>query len=349
MRGVKLPQPRDPSALRRLMRALPPGGEGLLIYLHQNADLDAVGSAIGLTGLLPSARIGAYQSVSLPAKQLAESLQVDVEVDPPLEGHRFILIVDTSNPSQIGLKEPPGAPYGVLDHHQETYRWTTPHIYVDPSASSTSEIVCQYYRLRRIPVGEREARALVAGIVGDTAKFRYASTGTILQVIHLLEMAGITMEDVLNTIEGEEYFNYSRKIAHLKAAQRLRYRSVGDQVVAVSVVSSFEATAARVLLVAGADVALVGNGGRRRKSGEVRISARAKPHLVNLGLNLGEIMAEMAPRYGLQGGGHPPAAGMNGRSDVPLSKILSELQEEILRRVKKLMEAVEGAGGREEP
>ncbi|OYT47924.1 hypothetical protein B6U83_04360 [Thermoplasmatales archaeon ex4484_36] len=341
MRGVKLPQPKDPSALRRLMGALPRRGKGLLLYLHQNADLDAVGSAIGLKGILPHSKIGAHQSVSLPAKQLAESLGEVVEVDPPLEGYRFVLIMDTSNPSQIGLEEPPPVSFGILDHHQETYTWPTPHIYVDPSASSTSEIVCQYYRLKRTPVGEREAKALVAGIVGDTAKFRYASPGTLLQVIHLLKGAGITMEDVLNTIEGEEYFNYSRKIAHLKAAQRLRYRAVGDQVVAVSVVSSFEATAARVLLVAGADVALVGNGGKRRRSKEVRISARAKPHLVNLGLNLGEIMAEMAPKYGLQGGGHPPAAGMNGRSEVPLSRILTELQEEILRRVEMLMK---GAG-----
>jgi len=337
MRGISLPRARHPGALRSLMRSLPRKGVGLLLLLHQNADLDAVGSAIALKSLYPEAEIGAYQSVSLPARQLLESLGEGIQIDPPLEGRTFILIVDTSNPSQVGLKRPPTSPYGILDHHQETFTWDTPYVYVDPEASSTAEIVYHYYRLTGKRIGRKEAIALIAGIVGDTAKFRYSSPETMLAVVHILKKSGVSMEEVLNTIEGEEYFNYSKKVAHLKAAQRLRFIAVGDQIVAVSRVSSFESTAARVLLVAGADVAVVGNGGKQKKTGEVRISSRAKPHIVNMGINLGEIMAELAPRYGLEGGGHPPAAGMNGRTDVPLGRILQDIQKELVNRLRELM------------
>ena len=129
--------------------------------------------------------------------------------------------------------------------------------------------------------------------------------------------AGVKMENVLGVIEGEEYFDVSKKIAQLKAMRRVRFEKVGDQIVATSMVTSFEAAAARALLVAGADVVFIA----ADRKGELRISSRAKPHILALGVHLGHFMEEIGRETGNQGGGHDGAAGLNGTGNG--EKVLS--------------------------
>jgi nanoRNase/pAp phosphatase (c-di-AMP/oligoRNAs hydrolase) len=157
----------------------------------------------------------------------------------------------------------------------------------------------------------------IAGVVSDTGKFRFANDTDMAFVSALLFSSDISMEEVLGIIEGDNYFDVSKKIAQLKAMRRVRYTKVNDQVVASSSVSSYEASSARVLLVAGADVVFVG----ARKGNDIRVSTRAKPHILDMGIHLGKFMEEIGQETGNQGGGHDGAAGLNGKGK--LDKVLS--------------------------
>ena len=76
-------------------------------------------------------------------------------------------------------------------------------------------------------------------------------------------------------------------------------------------VSTSEARMCKVLLVAGAEVALVS----RHREGITRLSARATRNATLRGVHLGEIMAGLAEKLGGDGGGHDGAAGWSGEAD----------------------------------
>jgi nanoRNase/pAp phosphatase (c-di-AMP/oligoRNAs hydrolase) len=170
------------------------------------------------------------------------------------------------------------------------------------------EIALQMAFLSGSPLDEQMAISAVAGIVADTGKFRFTKPVDMEVCSMILHGTGLKMEKVLGIIEGEEYFDVSKKVAQLKAMRRVRFEKVGDQIVATSMVSSYEAAAARALLVAGGDVVFIA----AERKNELRISSRAKPHILKLGIHLGHFMEEIGRETGNQGGGHDGAAGLNG-------------------------------------
>ena len=103
-----------------------------------------------------------------------------------------------------------------------------------------------------------------------------------------------------------------QKTTFLKAAQRMKWRQDGKWLIAQSIVGSFESGSARLLIVLGADIALVASG---NKKGEMRISTRASNRIVSEGFNLTKILEEIAEINGGSAGGHPGAAGYNGKGD----------------------------------
>ena len=96
----------------------------------------------------------------------------------------------------------------------------------------------------------------------------------------------------------------------------------------ISRVSTFEASAERSLLICGADIVFIGS----NRKGDLRISARAKPHILGMGIHLGEFMSRIGAETGNQGGGHDGAAGINGKGNVDqvLSICMSRMSD-ILR------------------
>ena len=98
----------------------------------------------------------------------------------------------------------------------------------------------------------------------------------------------------------------------MKAAQRMKWRQEGKWLIAQSFVGSFESGSARLMIVLGSDIALVASG---NKKGEMRLSTRASNRIVSEGLNLTKILEEIAEINGAAAGGHPGAAGYNGKGD----------------------------------
>jgi nanoRNase/pAp phosphatase (c-di-AMP/oligoRNAs hydrolase) len=274
-----------------------------------------LGSAIAFSRYLTSLglknRIGVSQSVSSYAKRLLNFAQVERN---PSVLEDVVIIFDTSSIEQLEPVEVPNDRYViVIDHHVEKENPIKAHIkIIDSSRTSTAEIVWELLEYFGF-YDEVSAKALLAGIVTDTANFRYANSKTFKTVSRILERFDIQMGEIYNLVAPvtDENIDQAKRMAILKACQRMEIKKVGTYIIAVSKVSAYESLACKVFLQLGADVAIVGSD----KNG-VRISARAKENLVKKGLHLGRLMEKVGPIIDGSGGGHSGAAGANGKRNL---------------------------------
>ncbi|USS41369.1 bifunctional oligoribonuclease/PAP phosphatase NrnA [Thermococcus aggregans] len=304
-----------------------------LLLCHHNADPDSLGSAIAFSRYLTSMglknRIGVAQSVSSYAKRLLQFAQVEKN---PSVLEDVIMIFDTSSLEQLEPIEIPKDRYIiVIDHHIEKENPIKADIrIVDSSRTSTAEIVWELLEYFGF-YDEVSAKAILAGIVTDTANFRYANSKTFKTVAKVLEKFNIQMGEIYNLVAPvtDENIDQAKRMAILKACQRMEIKKVGNYIIAISKVSAYESLACKVFLQLGADVAIVGS----EKKG-VRISARAKESLVKKGLHLGKLMEKVGPIIDGSGGGHSGAAGANGKRN--LEEAVKFLVKEIEMFLKKL-------------
>ncbi|WP_456421369.1 DHH family phosphoesterase [Thermococcus sp.] len=311
-------------------------GKSFLLLCHHNADPDSLGSAIAFARFLRAkgferVRIGVAQSVSSYAKRLLTLSPVPVERNPVVE-EDVVVIFDTSSLEQLEPIEIPKEKLVVLiDHHVEKEKPIKADIaVVDSSRTSTAEIVWELFKYFGF-ADEESIKALLAGIVTDTANFRFANSKTFKAVSEMLERFPLQMGEIFQLVApvSDENTDNAKRMAVLKACQRLEIRKFRRYVIAISKVSAYESLACKVFLQLGADVAIVGS----EKKG-VRISARAKENLVKKGLHLGKIMEKVGPIIDGSGGGHAGAAGANGKAnlDKAVKLILKEI-EKFLREV----------------
>ncbi len=301
-----------------------------LLLCHHNADPDSLGSAIAFALYLSSigiekVRIGVAQSVSSYARRLIPFSPVPVVRNPSVE-EDVVVIFDTSSLEQLKpIEIPAERRVIVIDHHVEKEKPIKGDItVVDSSRTSTAEIIWELFKYFGFR-DEDSTKVLLAGIVTDTASFRFANSKTFRTVSEMLGLFPVQMGEVFQLISpvSDENIDQAKRMALLKACQRLELKKFRRYLIAVSKVSAYEALACKVFLNLGADVAIVGS----EKDG-VRISARAKEGLIKKGLHLGRIMEKVGPVIQGSGGGHPGAAGANGQTNLEggMNIILKEIE-----------------------
>ena len=311
--------------LKKILNELQKGKKCVL--LHKNADPDALGCAVALSLAFPDMAIGAVEGLSKNGKSLQRNLGIEVIENPDISMYDKIVVVDTPSPDRLGefknyLKNPI-----IIDHHSKSYKWNTPFFYVDETKSSCVEIIYQLLKLGEKKITQTIGLALLAGIITDTGKFSYADSSTLKTFAKIMEDSGLSMDDVLSIFEEEHETDYSKRISRLKGAQRLRYHTEREYIVAVSQVGAFESSVCSALISLGVDAVFVGS----QRNDEFRISARATQTIIKKGLHLGDLMADIAKENGCDGGGHDGAAGLNGIGDVEaLLNICLERTNEIL-------------------
>jgi nanoRNase/pAp phosphatase (c-di-AMP/oligoRNAs hydrolase) len=333
--------------LDKVIRILATPNQKKIVLLHHNADPDSIGSAAALKIVFPNLEIGVTGDVSRTGQRLLTSLKVSVVTKPDLTAYNQVILVDTASASQLGpYADRLDAPI-VLDHHAPSPLWDhAKFYYCDETKSSCTEIIYDVIRIAHhlgfidfsfdsggsvnIEDLERVGLALLVGIVSDSGNFRYATPFTFQTFSNLLRQTGHQMDEILDIVESVPTEDPSRKVAHLKAAQRVKYERVGEEAVLVahSIVSSFEASAAKALLDLGADVALVA----AQRGDEVRLSARARHHaVIAYDLHLGRLLHEVAATFNVGAGGHDAAAGLNGPGSAQV--ILDECLRVITERI----------------
>ncbi len=295
-----------------------------LVALHPNSDPDALGCAIAICEVFDNVIIGQWDSLSKSAKRLAEHLEVKFDLNPDPGKFDTLVVLDTASPSQVPALLAHLEHAIVIDHHTSSESWPTPYCWVDPDAASCCQMVAMLITKAGLEPTTRAKLALLAGIVTDTAHLRYADNGTFRVVADLTQGEDVAMVDVMSLLE-DDVPDPSRRTAHLKGAQRMRFINHGKYIIASTVISAFEASVARKLLVLGADASFVAS----QNEAKFRVSARMSRGLVMKGIYASTLLTELAGEVSAEAGGHDGAAGMNGTGDAEaiLNMCVSKLKQ----------------------
>lgn len=297
-----------------------------LILMHQNADGDAIGSAIALKLGFQNVDIGVFEGVSKIAKKILGELDCKIIENPNLENYNKIIVLDTSSPSQLEV-DFGDVDYIIIDHHTKSNFWINPlYYYCDETKTSCSEIIYQILKLANIKISKKIAIAILCGILTDTSHLRFSNNNTFLTVFKILEESKLDFQHLFSIIEDDD-FDTSKKIAHLKAFQRMKFDVVDDVAIAYTKLGAFEGSASKALVSVGADIAFVGS----QHGKEARISVRAK-NFISEQINIGKFMVEIGRKNNCKGGGHVGAGGLSCIGDV--DKLLKLCVEKMKQKLK---------------
>jgi len=295
----------------------------VLLLCHHNADPDAVCSAYAFQSLLTKCRpnmtveIGTGQGISRLSKHILKHIPVTVNLHPDVEKADAIVLLDTNTIQQLGyLAERVAngkAPIIVIDHHAshpQTEQMAKLCI-TNEEASSTCEMVYNFYKQLNMKPDLNEAKALFLGITFDTRHFVLANSATFKTISELSDI-GVNPQEELSSLALP--MDFSERVARVKACRRAKLLKMGNWIIALSHVSAYQASAARALVDLGAHMAAVAG----QKNEKVEISMRCTREFNQLtGIHLGRDIAKPLGEF-LQGmgGGHARAAGVNGTGSV---------------------------------
>jgi bifunctional oligoribonuclease and PAP phosphatase NrnA len=159
----------------------------VVLTSHVRPDCDALGSELGMLGILEAigkdVRIVNAQATPptlawIDPDRRIESLQTGVK-KADLADRDLFLIVDTSAWAQLGamadVAKEMRAKVLVIDHHVSeddlSDRW-----FKDTTAEATARIISEVALRLKVPLTERIATPLYAGLSTDTGGFRFPST-----------------------------------------------------------------------------------------------------------------------------------------------------------------------------
>lgn len=310
-----------------------------VIFCHHNADPDSIYAANLLVKLLtklnPRLKCDIYPvGVSAVTKNLMDKVAVRIAFCPNLEKSDFIALVDTSTLSQLddwdSKIRKSGKPILLIDHHvvhPETRKLVNVLI-VDRNATSACEVVYKLCKEAEVEIDRKTALGLLYGVAYETRWFKYGSAETFQSASELLKL-GVKTADVLSALSNPA--SKSEKLAKLKAASRLQIHQIGDWILALSQISSYQASAARALISLGADVAIVSG----ERKGKIRISLRSTLDFcdktkIDLGGDIAPILGKKASGGG---GGHSTSAGVNGSGDINevMAEAVKIMKEKLLK------------------
>ena len=196
-------------------------GQSSTIYImgHRMADLDALGSAVGLLCLCRTkgrpARIvidlqkNACQSLIEELKASQDYADLFISGQDALveaDNRSLLIVVDTNRPDQVECKPllESISRVAVIDHHRRAADYIEQPVLNlhEPYASSASELVTELlqYAVNQRDVKPLEAQALLAGIVLDTKNFSIRTGSRTFESAAYLRKAGA------DPVEGKKLF-----------------------------------------------------------------------------------------------------------------------------------------------
>ncbi|UBX97803.1 DHH family phosphoesterase [Mycoplasmopsis synoviae] len=187
--------------------------ENVIVYGHQHADLDVIGSAFALCELArvkykkqANLFMKTYDSTVARMLSLVKYKTKDLKIiekestaKKNTDSNTLIIIVDTSNPQRTdypnSLANAKKENIFILDHHRVAgsinfcYEKNT---YIDTTASSTCEIISEilYFLEGEHNISQVAAQHLLNGIYLDTSQFTKSMTSRTFQAAAWLEAKG---------------------------------------------------------------------------------------------------------------------------------------------------------------
>lgn len=316
-------------ALRRLMDQ----SENVFIMGHKNADMDALGAAMGVYRASKNREKETYIILNegnssierlynkvQDRKDYRRDMITCEEARGRIEKNSLLIVVDTHRPSFTECPEALKLTKNivVIDHHRRVTDFIDETVltYHETYVSSTSELVTEIlsYMDSRMNIDEIEANALLAGIALDTKNFSFKTGVRTFEAASLLRRAGA------DTIEVKQYFQDSIETI-LNKSEVLKRAEIFKEEVAISVTGEGENP--QLLAAQAADELLniknvtAGFVLGKKGDGEIFISGRS----------MGKINVQIILEK-LGGGGHLAVAGAQ-LQDSSLESAKTQLKEAI--------------------
>ncbi|WP_409302143.1 DHH family phosphoesterase [Peribacillus sp. SCS-155] len=295
--------------------------EKIIIHRHVRPDPDAYGSQGGLAEILrasyPEKQI---YTVGNEEKSLHYLKRLDVIPDDTYED-ALVIICDTANEARIDDgRYRLGAKLIKIDHHPNEDAYGD-LIWVDTQASSTSEMIYEFYQSGKekgLRLNDAAARLLFAGIVGDTGRFLYASsTEKTFKIAGELIHYNFSRTDLFNDMYDVNE-NVVRLNGYVLEHFEILDHGVAKMVITKEIIEKFNTTPAEASLLVSALGAVKGVKAWVffiEEDREIRVRLRSKGPVIN----------GVAKKY--NGGGHPLAAGASIYSWADAENVLADLQE----------------------
>lgn len=194
----------------------------VFIMGHKNADLDAVGAAMGISCMCRKKGKKAYIVLDLE-RNVAEKLIEEIRQVPEYkdvfisgqeamllcDNHSTLVVVDTNRPDQVEhrpLLEAIGK-VCVVDHHRRAADYINPVVVNlhEPYASSASELATELlqYAVEKADVLPIEAKSLMAGIFLDTKSFHVRTGQRTFEAAAALRQWGAETVEVKKLLQND--------------------------------------------------------------------------------------------------------------------------------------------------
>ena len=217
-------------------------GQSSEVYImgHKNADLDAVGAAMGIACLCRKKGKKPYIVLDLQnnmaGKLIEEIRETSIYSDLFLTGQEalvrcdnrsILVVVDTNRPDQVEFKPLLEAvtKVCVVDHHRRAADYITPVVVNlhEPYASSASELVTELlqYAVEKKDVLPIEAKSLMAGIFLDTKSFNVRTGERTFEAAAFLRQLGADTVEVKKLLQND-FQDTMSKYQIIKAARLYR-------------------------------------------------------------------------------------------------------------------------------
>ncbi|MBN1159950.1 MAG: DHH family phosphoesterase [Candidatus Diapherotrites archaeon] len=300
------------------------------LYIHESPDIDAISSQFAFKYFLgkinPKLKVCAVKPHPIHPSVKAYSRKLDFNFDKLSKNPDIAVLLDASTMSLLPYPELEEIETKVIiDHHSgDDIKTDSSLSLIDTDAISCTEIVYNFFKKYEIAIPQNLAAAMAAGIIADSARFHVSTPDAFKAIAELQEISKKKYVDLIHLISSEP--DLSRKIAQLKAAQRLKMYKVDDFLFATSYVGAFESNSASALVYLGADVSFVLSD---NKDSFVVSSRASSAFISKTGLDLGKLMGTVGMKLGGTGGGHPGAAAFSfhdgGKEQQALQMCLDEL------------------------
>lgn len=296
-----------------------------VVTSHIRPDGDAIGSvlAVGLSlrELNKDVQMVLIDGFARYFRFLQGSDLIQKEINP---NYDVIISLDSSDTSRLGTTFENLTPDLNIDHHITNENFARIN-WVEPDASATCEILAQHMPSWGLPVTQKIAEALMAGILIDTIGFKTPNvTPKTLRLAADLVARGANLSEIYKnaldtrSFEALKYWGYG--FTNLQIQGKLAWTSLSleerkaanypgnDDADLINMLTAIDNTSLSVIFV-------------EQKNGNVKVSWRAKP-----GLDVSKIAVEFG------GGGHQAAAG------AEIQGSLKSTIEKVLKATKKLIE-----------
>lgn len=295
----------------------------ILIHRHVNPDPDALGSQLGLSYLLKKAFpqkdircVGELPHTLAYFGKMNEVMLADYEGS-------LVVVLDTANAPRIDIMPDAletAAMTIKIDHHPNHDSYADME-YVDTTASSTSEIIYDFYQANQgsLQLDEHSARVLYAGIVGDTGRFLHPNT-----TAKTMRAASELREYPFDFVDlSRKFIEVSKEVMYLTGYVQTHFEMHGDKVASVvitnDILEKYNVTHEETASLVGLLGNLCGV-----EMWALFLEKRAEPTTFRCRLRSKKVPVEpIAARH--NGGGHPLASGANASDRNEIQTIIEEM------------------------